>query len=51
MTITVEKDRITVTVPGHSWHTGAQPPDIEGWYPFFVAHFGTDRTEWTYKPV
>jgi len=40
---------IKVTVPGHTWITGERAPDIEGWECFFVSHFGTDRTEFTYR--
>lgn len=36
---------------GHSWITGESAPKVDGWVCFFVAHFGIERTEWTYKRV
>lgn len=40
-----------VSVPGHSWITGAKAPAIEGWECFFVAHYGVERTEFVYRPT
>jgi hypothetical protein len=43
------KETITREAPGHSWITGDKAPTITGWVCFFVSHYGTDRTVWTYK--
>lgn len=51
MKIKIENDRVRVTVPGHSWSSGIKAPEIEGWEPFWVSHFGSERTEYTYRPV
>jgi hypothetical protein len=52
MKIKIETDpaRIRVTVPGHSWVNGIKAPEIEGWEPYWVSHFGSERTEYTYRP-
>jgi len=44
-------ERKQIEVPGHSWITGAQPPVIPGWECFFVAHYGVERTVFTYRKV
>jgi len=47
--IETNPDRIRVTVPGHSWSNGIKAPVIEGWEPYWVSHFGHERTEYTYR--
>lgn len=42
-------ETISVTVPGHSWITDARAPEIEGWRCCFVAHYGVERTVFTYR--
>lgn len=42
---------IKIEVPGHSWITGAKAPKIEGYECFWVSHYGTERTVFTYRPV
>lgn len=46
-----QRERIEVTVPGHSWATGDKAPEIDGWEPYWVTHIGTERTTWTYRPT
>lgn len=42
-------DTIRRETPGHSWITGDKAPVVPGWKCFFVAHYGVERTVWTYK--
>ena len=42
-------DRREIEVPGHSWITGAKPPEIEGWECFWVNHYGSERTVFVYQ--
>lgn len=37
---------LNLTVPGYSY---SAPVLRYGWQPFFVAHFGQDRTTWSYR--
>jgi hypothetical protein len=51
MKIKIESDRIRVTVPGHSWDSSERAPEIEGFEPYWVNHFGHERTEYVYRPL
>lgn len=50
MKIAVEGNRIRVTLPGHTWITGERAPEIDGYEPKWVNHFGQERTEIIYRP-
>lgn len=41
----MERDRIRVTVPGYA----TEAPIVEGYEAYWVAHFGHDRTTFTYR--
>ena len=38
----------TFTVHGPSW--GAELPELDGFYPHFIARHGVTYTIWTYRP-
>jgi hypothetical protein len=42
---------ISVEVRPGGWFGAPPAPAIEGWEPFFVAHYGQERTVYSYRPT